>query len=696
MQVLAFRVRNFRSVEDSGWVNIDRVTALIGTNESGKTNLLLPLWKLNPANDGQIDPIADYPRKKYNAIRIEKEKPVFISARFSVDPDLALTLSGMGGTPAEQLDEVVVEMDYDSNYYFDFPNVKLVRSVPAVDVSASLTRTLEDIEAATAIKGEEALKAEVLDKLAICIGGISKQEFLDQNEVRGLIGAIPVANLELASRRSVIVPRLGQLNESLSAVLASISLPDPGSDEKVQDLVLERLPHFVYYSNYGNLDSEIYLPHVIDNLKRQGLGSKEEAKARTLRVLFDFVKLKPTEIQALGADVVAEDQDEGPTDEEISAIARKKKERDVLLQSAGNELTSRFREWWKQGDYRFRFQADGDHFRIWVSDDKRPEDIELENRSTGLQWFLSFFLIFLVESLDAHKDSVLLLDEPGLSLHPLAQEDLSKFFDGLSASNQLIYTTHSPFLVDADRLERVKAVYVGADGTTRISADLKAADQKTPESRSIYPVFAALGLSVSRTLFLGCKAVIVEGPSDQFYLSAIKTMLIGKGLIKPAKEILFIPAGGVRGVKAVMSVVMGLDEEFPPVVLDSDQAGVEFRKSLLGSLYKGQEPRIVMIGSFSSVKHDAEIEDLFPPSLIAKTVDRQLRANVEEDFSDSLKAGLAIVPQIEEFAHRHKIVLSDGWKVDVARTIRQRLTKEDLIDAELLEVWRTLFETMGA
>ena len=162
-------------------------------------------------------------------------------------------------------------MDYDSNYYFDFPNVKLVRSVPAVDVSAAPHSDVgRRIEAATAIKGEEALKAEVLDKLAICIGGISKQEFLDQNEVRGLIGAIPVANLELASRRSVIVPRLGQLNESLSAVLASISLPDPGSDEKVQDLVLERLPHFVYYSNYGNLDSEIlYLPHVIDNLKRQ-------------------------------------------------------------------------------------------------------------------------------------------------------------------------------------------------------------------------------------------------------------------------------------------------------------------------------------------------------------------------------------------------------------------------------------------
>jgi predicted ATP-dependent endonuclease of OLD family len=36
-------------------------------------------------------------------------------------------------------------------------------------------------------------------------------------------------------------------------------------------------------------------------------------------------------------------------------------------------------------------------------------------------------LTFLVESKDAHKDSILLLDEPGLSLHPLAQKDLSLF-----------------------------------------------------------------------------------------------------------------------------------------------------------------------------------------------------------------------------------------------------------------------------
>lgn len=64
--------------------------------------------------------------------------------------------------------------------------------------------------------------------------------------------------------------------------------------------ILSFLPKFVYYSNYGNLDSEIYLPHVIENLTRDNLGSKEAAKVKTLKVLFDFVDLKPQEILDLG------------------------------------------------------------------------------------------------------------------------------------------------------------------------------------------------------------------------------------------------------------------------------------------------------------------------------------------------------------------------------------------------------------
>src|SRR5260370_26976338 len=77
MKLKRFQVVNFRSVDDSGWVDVDDVTALIGTNESGKTNILLPLWKFSPAKEGAIVATADYPRKNYNTFRNLKPKPPF-------------------------------------------------------------------------------------------------------------------------------------------------------------------------------------------------------------------------------------------------------------------------------------------------------------------------------------------------------------------------------------------------------------------------------------------------------------------------------------------------------------------------------------------------------------------------------------------------------------------------------------------
>src|SRR5699024_2509327 len=113
----------------------------------------------------------------------------------------------------------------------------------------------------------------------------------------------------------------------------------------------------------------------------------------------------------------------------IELEQEKKTKREILLQSASNKLTDDFKDWWKQGNYNFRFQADGSHFKIWVSDDLRSEEVELGGRSRGLQWFFSFFLVFLVESKDTHSNCILLLDEPGLSLHPVAQSDLINFFE---------------------------------------------------------------------------------------------------------------------------------------------------------------------------------------------------------------------------------------------------------------------------
>lgn len=130
--------------------------------------------------------------------------------------------------------------------------------------------------------------------------------------------------------------------------------------------------------------------------------------------------------------------------------------------------------------------------------------------------------MFLVESKDSHKNCVLLLDEAGTSLHPMGQKDLLNFFENLSITNQIITTTHSPFLVDVNHLERTKVVFVDDKEYTKVSEALRDGEKKKNAIGAVYAVHAALGLSVSEELLNGCDLIVVEGQSDQFYLNTIK------------------------------------------------------------------------------------------------------------------------------------------------------------------------------
>jgi hypothetical protein len=671
---------------------MDDVTALIGTNESGKTNILLPLWKLSPAKEGSINPTADYPRKLYNVLRHTTPKPVFIRAVFEADDALAEQLANRTGMPIETVRDIEVARRFDSEYEVDFPNAEPARSLDLSRVVSLLADAKADIQAMTALKTEEDLKTLLLGSLDTA-GGTLPNDEVGPEHLDRVLTALQGVKTDNAPKTSTVVPRHQRACDEIRELKDEISLVHPREVDAAVDLVINNLPKFVYYSNYGNLDSEIYLPHVIQNLARKDLGVKEEAKARTLKVLFEFVRLQPKEILELGRDFKEADRE--PTVDEIATIAEKKKQRSILLQSASTLLTQQFREWWKQGEYRFRFEADGDHFRIWVSDDKRPEEIELEGRSTGLQWFLSFYLVFLVEQADAHEGAILLLDEPGLSLHPLAQRDLSEFFDGLAGSNQLVYTCHSPFLVDADRLDRVRKVYVAADGTSKVTPDLRAANGDVGQRGAAYAVHAALGLSVAESLLLGCAPVVVEGASDQHYLSAIKNILIAAGKLKPGREFVFPPAGGAKGVKAVSSILGGRDSELPVALFDSDQMGRATAASLRSGLYAGDPHLVLELEPFTGIP-DCEIEDLIPPAVLARQLDRWQRT-ADVPFADEVQAGKLIVPQIEAWAAKHSIILEKpGWKVELAKRVKQQLLADGpaAISSDVLERWAKLFEAL--
>lgn len=755
MKLLRFRVKNFRSVEDSGWIETSEVTTLIGTNESGKTNLLIPLWKLNPAKDGEINPITDYPRKNYNEIRSLEEKPVFIEAQFQINSQLISEVIEITKAKKDEVDTVSISRQFDDMYIVDFPNENKHRTIEKEIIDRNLDLMTQEVLSITNADKIEEIKEGLLtilsrikEKLNTFNAKIGKKEVEEVRNVFsvGITKIIPQVHednsneeagkdeeneesTDLTLQENVVIPahikdEISRLSKTLDEIYEDFNRAFPSSFKAARQKVLNSLPRFVYYSNYGNLDSEIYLPHVIENMERDDLGTKEQAKARTLKVLFEFVNLQPQEILELGQENLTQiqlaqakleqsskSQQSKPqqstqaqqstqvdlTEEELKKISENKKERDILLQSASTSLTRKFREWWKQGDYRFRFQADGNHFRIWVSDDRRPEDIELESRSTGLQWFLSFYLIFLVESQDSHDGAILLLDEPGLSLHPIAQRDLSRFFDNLSKNNQLLYTTHSPFMVDPDHLDRVKVVYINDKGETEASANLRAGEDKPEQTKSIYPVHAALGLSVSDILLQGCQPVIVEGTSDQIYLSAIKIYLIGKGLIQAKRELIFVPSGGIRGVSPIVSIITAKNESLPYVVLDSDSSGRDFHKKLKADLYNNAPNKIIMVGDIIGMEN-SEIEDLFPTDFLAHVISRQYRSPQVDDFSDSCKEGMPILPQAEEFAKQNGVKLELGWKVEIAKQAKNRLLKSnrDIFQNNpgSLKKWEDLFKSI--
>lgn len=691
MLLTGFQVENFRSIDKSEWISVEDVTALIGTNESGKTNLLCALWKLKPASDdGKINLLTDAPRKLYSQLRASNKDTVFINTEFLLDEKESLHVSQLRKRPLAEVKKVCVSRRYDGMYLIDFPDEKSPTLNPSI-FHKFIDEKIKNIKEINLLKSENEEKRDNFSDIFTQLRAIFDNTVINKARIEKAIELLSELEDEKAPKTSELTKILNNTESFLNTHSMEIDRPSEDELKESRQYIVSILPMFVYYSNYGNLDSEIYLPHVIENMTRTDLGAKESAKVKTLKVLFDYVKLKPQDILDLGRS----DSDEELSAEEIELKSKEKKERSILLQSASTELTSKFRDWWKQGEYRFRFEADGNHFRIWVSDDKRPEDIELEGRSTGLQWFLSFYLTFLVESKDSHKDSILLLDEPGLSLHPLAQKDLSLFFRNLSKTNLILYTTHSPFLVDSNHLDRVKAVFIQDDGTTNISSNLRANEANSSQTKSIYPVHAALGLSVSEMLFNNCTPVLVEGPSDQIYLSAIKTLLIAFGELKPKKDIIFIPAGGTRGVKPIVSLLTGKNEELPKILLDSDSQGDQMAQALRKDLYKDNTEYVIGISEILGIEQ-AEIEDLIPIKIIIKMARYQLRSsNPDIEFEDVYEEGKPILKQLEKFALDNDIALEKGWKVDFARLVKNSLLKETKIDDEDLIKWKTLFERIS-
>jgi len=180
--LVRFKVENFRSIEQSDWIDVSENSCLIGTNESGKTNLLIALWKLNPVNNEPIVPLDDFPRMLYSKYKAEgHESDIFVSADFLLKNELQKTFARKYKCDIDQIKTVLVEREYSGEYHVSFPYTQIdqFESSRLVQLYDQFQKQIEVEDLYT--KEEEGLQDKIMDFIGSLKESIPENYFREEN-----------------------------------------------------------------------------------------------------------------------------------------------------------------------------------------------------------------------------------------------------------------------------------------------------------------------------------------------------------------------------------------------------------------------------------------------------------------------------------------------------------------------------------
>lgn len=239
------------------------------------------------------------------------------------------------------------------------------------------------------------------------------------------------------------------------------------------------------------------------------------------------------------------------------------------------EITRKYNSVYLQEKVSIGLDKNGDKIFIQIFDegdldnDKKPSQ-----RSKGFQWFIAFYL--LLNSLN--KDAIILIDEPGLYLHAKAQEDILRFLND-EVNNTILFTTHSPYLIDINKLDSLNLVRKDNEHGTMI-------DQKyynCKDQDTITPLITAIGYNVAKNPIEIGKGlnIITEGISDRFYLLAFLKLM---GI---QSDINIIPSTGSGNVHILVSLAIGWNLDYL-ILLDND-TGKDSAIEKIRNLYVSEE-----------------------------------------------------------------------------------------------------------
>ncbi|MEU6653357.1 AAA family ATPase [Streptomyces sp. NPDC046900] len=561
----------FRNFTNKQSMAVDHaVTCLIGKNESGKTTVLKALHRLNPANEpDRFDLTKDYPRRHLARDRrakdLEEVEPV--TAVFALEEaDLDVLEDQLGVRPPVQT-LVVASRSYGGEL--------------RVGVSCSLEHVLELVIQETGIDDPEDRELLTAEQSVAEIVATAKAHAKYLKE-------------EKKTARAKVLDKVpAELNKY------KLLLDNALDDDQTEELA-NLLPKFFYFSTYELLPGECDLHSLAERAKA---GRRKKGDGTILSLL-----------RLAG---------EGPEDFLDEDYDSRKAE----LQAASMELSDQVFEYWKQNDaLTVAFDTDliptpadangqpQPHHRILkieLRDERHGVETNFATRSTGFQWFFSFLAAFSSYR-DRNERVVVLLDEPGTSLHGEAQGDFLRYIYGeLGTKQQVLYTTHSQHMIDPTRYETMRAIH---DQATRKDPSLGvvitpvslSADPKT-----ILPVEAALGYSVAQHLFLGAGPLLaVEGSSDFIFLMRMSDYLISQGRTGLDPRLAIIPVGGIGNMPAFIAV-MGRRLTVRALIDGAETTKVTAKVLSAAQAANVDASHVTVIGQIDGLPETADIEDLF-------------------------------------------------------------------------------------
>lgn len=599
MRLKKARVTKYRSIRDSGWFEVEHgKTILVGPNEAGKTALLEALQQLNPpAGVPQFHSLRDYPRSELNDLTtnlVRPENVTVVTGHFILD---------------EEDKKAIPEEFWPCFYVLD-------RKID--------NTTRHDSDGCPPIPTYGALKKDLLRLCAHIDGRLApppegsappeppsaQLATLTKSWDDGLaMAGDPASKLTAWLQKSLPLVEEGNETEEGRHERLTSSVGFAARRDAALQKLRGRLPVFVRFNNYFRVHPILHLEHLAERLEKNLLDDSfyDYGNECLLRLLGFTAK----DLSNLG-------KAPEPAKGDHEAFKRYRDQldsRQYQLNAASYRLTEQILQVWvpdKTRDEAERLQviAEGQYLKVVVEDDLGVL-IELNQRSEGFQWLVSFFVVFFAEAVDKHKNAILLLDEPGLSLHGLKQREFRATISRLAEKNQTIYTTHSPFLVGPNELDIVRVVeMVDRKVGTKVHTEIKADDPA-----ALLPLQEALGYDLAQSLFTQQRNLVLEGLTDYWYVEAVAQLLRDADVVNLNEKIALVPAGDA-GKVVYYATILHAQKLKVAALLDSDTAGDQAAQQDVLVHTLGNKGILRTKDAYDGPVKRPEIEDLLRSTLV--------------------------------------------------------------------------------